>query len=472
MANAFKLCRRKGRVVLVGDVPISIDRADIYRNEIDFRISTSYGPGRYDRSYEEEGLDYPVSYVRWTENRNMQAYLQLIAANKVTPSKLIDKVYPVDEAGEAYQSLKNSDQEKPLAILISYESAVDSIELLKIKKVVVSTGLAKKKGPIQVGVAGPGGFLLGVHLPNMSSLEDMFQIRGIMSRTSHVASSVAMNQRAAYATTDYNELLADSDVDMILIGTRHDTHGEYVLRALEAGKHVLVEKPLALKREELAAIEDFYATSQNEKPLLLTGFNRRFSPALTKLKAMISDRREPMVINYRMNAGRIPLDHWVHGSQGGGRNLGEACHIYDLFTALTGARVTSVQATAVSPTQNVIAGNDNFVATMKFEDGSIATLTYTALGDTSWPKEQMDLYCEQKVYCLDDYVKLSCSGMNDLVWSGGVDKGHKTEIIELANAIQKGNAWPIQLWEQVQATEIAMQVEEAIAAVSKHDLSK
>ena len=258
LGDAFKLCRRKGRVVLVGDVPIQIDRADIYRNEIDFRISTSYGPGRYDRRYEEEGLDYPVSYVRWTENRNMQAFLAMVGQGKVTPGRLIDRTFAVDDAPAAYASLKSGDV-RPLGVILSYDSDDDAFaEMLASRRVLVELGQVRRSGPIQVGVVGPGAFLQSVHLPNMAAMGEAFQVRGVMSRTAHAAKTVATNQRAAYATTDLGELLSDPDVELVMIGAHHDVHGRYVLDALRAGKHVFVEKPLTIDEAELAAITDFY----------------------------------------------------------------------------------------------------------------------------------------------------------------------------------------------------------------------
>ncbi|WP_028880706.1 bi-domain-containing oxidoreductase [Terasakiella pusilla] len=462
LGGAFKLCRRKGRVVLVGDVPIQIDRADIYRNEIDFRISTSYGPGRYDRRYEEEGLDYPVSYVRWTENRNMLSYLSLISDGKVQPSKLIDRQYAIHDAGAAYASLK-AEGERPLGIVLTYTENDDEFQgILSKRTVATRTGLAKKDGPVQVGVVSPGAFLQGTHLPNMSAMSEAYQIRAVMSRTAHAASTVATNQRASYSTTDYSELLADTDVDLILIGSRHDVHGTQVIQALEAGKHVFVEKPLTLDREELAKIADIIEKAGEKAPVLLTGYNRRFAPGVAKIREKLKDRQGPMIIDYRMNAGHIPLDHWVHGKEGGGRNLGEACHIYDLFTALSGSEVEEISALSIVPKEGMLAKNDNFVATIRFKNGDIAKLTYTALGNSSWPKEQMNVYCDQEVYFLDDYNKVIGGKEQEELWSGSSDKGHKAEIAALYEALSGKADWPIPMWQQLQVSNIAFAVEEAI----------
>ena len=323
LALACKLCRRKGRVVLVGDVPIQIDRADIYRNEIDFRISTSYGPGRYDRRYEEEGLEYPIGYVRWTENRNMRAYLSLIEQGRVTPSKFVDATYSIDDAPKAYESLRPDPAggARPLAVLLSYPPRADEAAVLS-RRAPSMHSTPITAGAIRVGVAGAGAFVRSVHLPNMAASGDRFHIRAVMSRTAHNAHNVGNSQQADYSTTDYDELLADKDIDLILIASRHDSHGDYTVRALEAGKHVFVEKPLTLDPSDLDRIEKFYGDNLSGKPLLLTGFNRRFSPAAAATLAALRDRKGPMIVNYRMNAGYIPLDNWVHGKEGGGRESG------------------------------------------------------------------------------------------------------------------------------------------------------
>ena len=468
LALAFKLCRRKGRVVLVGDVPIQIDRADIYRNELDFRISTSYGPGRYDRRYEEEGLEYPIGYVRWSENRNMQAYLALIAEGKVTPSKFVEATYPIDDAPKAYESLRADPAAgpRPLSVLLAYPRRADEATVLS-RRAPSMHPTPVPAGAIRVGVAGAGAFVRAVHLPNMAASQGRFHVRAVMSRTAHTAHNVANNQQSDYATTDFGELLADKDIDLILIGSRHDSHGEYTVRALEAGKHVFVEKPLTLDPADLDRIKQFYGDNSSGKPLLLTGFNRRFSPAATAILGALGERKAPMIVNYRMNAGHIPLDHWVHGPEGGGRNLGEACHIYDLFNALTGARAISTSAVSIAPVEGRYARNDNFIATIRYDDGSVCSLTYTALGSNQWPKEQMEVFCDGVVYALDDYQALTVKGREGLDWSGTQDKGHARELAALGEALTSGGAWPIPLWQQIQATEIAFAVENAVSGAGK-----
>ena len=457
VSTAFQMCRKKGRVVLVGDVGLNLNRADFYQKELDFFISTSYGPGRYDNNYEEKGLDYPVSYVRWTENRNMAEYLRLVGAGSVAVRPLIAATYSVEQATEAYESLK-SEGEKPLMVLLAYPQHQESSTLVR----VVANPTAQPAGAkrIRVALVGAGGFAKGMHLPNLQALADQYHLQAVMSRTGHNAVATAKQFGANYATTDLNQVLQDPDVDAVIIATRHNLHASMVLEALKAGKPVLVEKPLALTQAELDAIQSFYASTTDEPlPLLLTGFNRRFSSYARRIHELVQGRSNPMILNYRMNAGYIPLDNWVHTAEGGGRNRGEACHIYDLFTYLTGSKVVGVEANAIAPKTGHYSRSDNFVATMTFAEGSIATLTYTALGNKDYPKEQLEVFVDGKVLVLEDYKRLTVHGAKAKgIETKFIDKGQKEELASFANALQQGGEWPIPLWQQVQATEISFAV--------------
>lgn len=465
ISTAFRMCRKKGRVVLVGDVGLNLNRADFYQKELDFFISTSYGPGRYDNHYEEQGLDYPVAYVRWTENRNMAEYLRLVAQSKVQVTPLITATYPVEQATLAYEALKDGEQ-RPLMALLSYPPSPSNAPLQR----VVPNPTAQPAGAeqIRLAVVGAGGFAKGMHLPNLQALSASYHIQAIMSRTGHNATGTARQFSANYATTDYQKVLSDPEIDAVLITTRHNLHASMVVEALKAGKHVLVEKPLALTAQELSEIAGFYSAlaASSAAPILLTGFNRRFSPHARRIHELIQNRSNPLILNYRMNAGYIPLDHWVHSEEGGGRNLGEACHIYDLFTYLTNSKVVEVKTQAITPTTGFYSRRDNFVAMMNFADGSVATLTYTALGSKDYRKEQLEAFVDGKVLVLNDYKHLTVSGTKAKgVETKVVDKGHKAQLEAFAQAIQQGSDWPIPLWQQVQATEIALRVEAELAQV-------
>ncbi len=459
VSTAFRMCRKKGRVVLVGSVGLDLDREDLYRKELDFFISSSYGPGRYDPDYERDGHDYPIGYVRWTENRNMAEYLRLVAGGHVTVTPLIHATHRVEDAAEAYASL-TSETPRPLTVLLSYPTATEDRPAARlISNPQVRPGAARA---IRVALVGAGGFAKGMHLPNIQLLSDEYQLRAVVSRTGHNAAATATQYGAAYSTTEFERVLDDPEIDLVLIATRHDLHATLALAALEHGKHVLVEKPLALTREGLDGIIDFYArVSATASPsVLLTGFNRRFSAYGRRIAELTQSRSNPMILDYRMNAAYIAPGDWVHGTEGGGRNRGEACHIYDLFTYLTGGHVTDVQARTIRPATGYYGRADNFVATMGFDEGSLATLTYTALGSKDHPKEQLEVFVDGKVIVLDDYRKLTVAGASSRGLTSQVaDKGQKDELRALARAIRDGGEWPIPLWQQVQATEIALAVE-------------
>ncbi|MGH3072152.1 MAG: bi-domain-containing oxidoreductase [Gaiellaceae bacterium] len=453
--QAMQACRKKGRVVLVGDVGLHLQRSDMYEKELDFLISTSYGPGRYDDVYELEGQDYPIGYVRWTENRNMEEYLRLLAEGRVSLDGLGQESFPVDEAEAAYEALK-SGEAKPLLVLLSYPERDDAE-----RRTTQLRTLAPRPGKIGVALVGAGAFAQGQHLPNLVKLREQYELRAVMSRTGASAKAVAARAEAGYATTDLDQVLADDAIDLVLISTRHDTHAELALRALEAGKHVFVEKPLALTRDELESIEAFYL-DRADAPVLMTGFNRRFSPAAATLRELLEGRTSPLVATYRMNAGYIPLDHWVHGPEGGGRNIGEACHVYDLFDFLTDAEETAVQAQPISPPSRHWAANDNFVATIGYADGSVCTLAYTALGHRDHPKERLDVFADGAVFSLDDYKSLTVDGKPGGWRATTVKKGHAEELEALAKALREGGPWPIPLEQQLQATRISFAVEERL----------
>jgi predicted dehydrogenase/threonine dehydrogenase-like Zn-dependent dehydrogenase len=462
VSTAFKMCRKKGRVVLVGAVGLNLHREDFYPKELDFFISTSYGPGRYDRQYEEEGCDYPLAYVRWTENRNMAEYLRLLAAGRVQIEPLLAAVYPIEEAPQAYASLAQLEA-KPL-VLLSYPAFPESLAPRRL----ISNERARPAGAnrIRLAVVGAGDFAKGVHLPNLRQLSNLYHLQTIMSRTGHNAAAAARMFGATNATTDFQQVLQDSEIDAVLIATRHHLHAAMTLEALRAGKHVLVEKPLALTQEELISIENFYQSAGSGKPvpILLTGFNRRFSRFSRRIKEIVQERNYPVILNYRMNAGYLPLDHWVHTAEGGGRNRGEACHIYDLFTFLIDSQFTRVEVQALQPQGSYYSARDNFVATISFEDGSVATLTYTALGSAQYPKEQMEVFVDGKVLVLDNYQSLKIFGAKARgLESKTIDKGQKEELKALAHAIQQGGEWPIPLWQQVQATQISLDVENKLS---------
>jgi predicted dehydrogenase/threonine dehydrogenase-like Zn-dependent dehydrogenase len=460
VSEAMRACRRKGRVVLVGDVGLQLNRADFYSKELDFLISTSYGPGRYDPVYEEGGQDYPLAYVRWTENRNMEAYLRMLADGRIRLENLTAEPYDVDRASEAYASLRR-EGERPIIALLSYPERSESLNRTVMHRRAKHREAAWSER-IRVALVGAGGFAQGMHLPNLMKLRADYELHCVASKTGSNAKAIATQYEAVYSTTDYEQVLTDSDVDLVLIATRHDLHARMALEALRAGKNVLVEKPLALSEKELIAIEDFFARTPNA-PLLLTGFNRRFSPAMRAVSRVLQATTTPLVVNYRMNAGYIPLEHWTQGPEGGGRNIGEACHIYDLFNYLTQSPLRRIRAESISSQSKQWSRNDNFAAIISYESGSLCTLTYTALGNRAFPKEQMDIFTDGKVISLEDYKSLTVTGGRHAGWkSNSSQKGQLEELEAIAQALRHGMPWPIPLEQQIQATRISLEVERQI----------
>lgn len=456
VSSAFNMCRRKGRVILVGDVGLNISRSDIYEKELDFFISTSYGPGRYDSNYEEKGLDYPIAYVRWTEGRNMSEYLRLISEKRLHVDKLVSDIINIDDANSAYEALSNQ-QNKPLSLLIAYPNSSnnkDSKDIISIKSVTKSIA-----GKVQIGFVGAGGFANSVHLPNLKKMTNHVEIRTIVSKKGYNAKSVGIQFGAQHATTSAINVYNDKDIDAVFICTRHNLHAQAVIEALSAGKHVFVEKPLTTTIDDLNRIKSFFTNNSNT-PILLTGFNRRFSKFILLIKDYIANRMGPMIINYQMNAGFIPENHWVHSEEGGGRNIGEACHIYDLFIFLTDSHPLNIDAYSIIPQNKFYRKDDNFCTIIRFNDGSVATLTYTSLGNALYPKESMQIYVDGMIISLKDYQTLQFYGKSiKNIKSRFVDKGHMKEVSDFIQAVRNNGPCPIPLEQQFLAMDICFKVE-------------
>ncbi len=464
--QAFQMSRRKGRVVLVGVADLSLDREAMYRKELDFVISTSYGPGRYDDTYERKGLDYPYAYVRWTEQRNLQAYIQLLAQGAVRVEPLIEEVFPVDRAAEAYDALRSD--RKPLLVLLSYPKSEmsESAPEVSVGPPMLSVLPCESKGrasrpgmvpewsapsadPLRVGLVGVGSFVQTMHIPNLRRRPDLFVVRAICDQNGLACRKAAKLFRgeAPRIETDFDRLLA-SDIDLVLIGTRHDSHANLSVRALEAGKAVFVEKPMCITHTEFDRIKQ---TLQRTAAPYMVGYNRRFSPAARRIHARVERRVNPLMIHYTMNAGYVPYEAWVHTEEGGGRIIGEACHIFDLFRYLTNAAVESVSVDGLHSARGGARSSDNAVITLKYADGSVATLLYTALGHPSAPKERMEVFSDGQLFVIEDYVRLVAHGV-PLVWAARrADKGHSAELEFLARAVRQDIRFPIP-WEELAET--------------------
>jgi len=452
--QSVKMCRRKGKVVIVGDVAINIEREEFYKRELDVLISTSYGPGRYDNNYEVKGFEYPYAYVRWTEKRNMDEYLKLASEKKLDIDALIEGTFPAESAKEAYEYIKSD--EKPLIVLLEY-----NLESKPENKISFEYKAGEKEGKINVGIIGAGSFTQDVHLPNLEKLKDIFNIYAICSKVGGETESLARQYKAYIATTDYNQILNDENIELVLISTRHNLHAKIAVDALKAGKAVFVEKPMALNNNELLELKEII---EKTKIPYMVGFNRRFSPYSLSVKKLISARTGPLLINYRMNAGYIPKEHWVHNEEGGGRNIGEACHIYDLFNFFTGSEFYSISAHSITPLSEQYLTNDNFSATIKYKNGSVCNLTYTSMGSRVAPKEQMDVYFDGKNLYLNDFKELYLYDARIKLLDKGIkDKGHLNELKSFGEYLKGGGeAQVIPLWQLIQATEISFEVEKQI----------
>jgi predicted dehydrogenase len=457
----MQITRRKGRVVVVGDVGLGARRELMYAKELDLLISTSYGPGRYDASYEEEGLDYPYAYVRWTENRNMHAYLELIAAGQVILDPLTIRRLPVSEAAEAYRILRE-ERPRPYTVLIEYPAANGTCITRQIN---VGVSRPVQVSTVRMAILGAGSFARSVHLPNLQRLTDRYRIEAIVTRHGPQGVAIARQTGARIAGTDYREALADSAVDAVLIATRHSLHAAMVGEALRAGKHVFVEKPLALTQEELHRLEnlvDELYMSPSGCPVVFVGFNRRYSPYAARLRELVAERSTPLHLIYRMNAGYLPLEHWTHGAEGGGRLLGEACHIFDLFRFLVGAPAVEVHAIGVRAARSDVMPLDNFTATMRYAEGSVCSLLYTAQGGRELPKEALELHWDGRSCLLDDYRSLRGFGIKLRLRTRTQEKGHPEELLAFQRAIT-GSLDRRVIWDEaVEVTRTALELDQQV----------
>lgn len=452
LSQAFQMCRKKGRVVLVGVAGMNLRREDMYKKELDFVIATSYGPGRYDDDYEEKGIDYPYAYVRYTEKRNLESYLRLIADGKIDISRIIEKVYPVEKSDEAYESLKAAEN-RPLIVLLKYQEDKATEDFIENKN-----GYSVPQGVIRVALCGAGGFAKGMHLPNLKRMKDKYALYAVQSRTGANAEAIAVKEGAAYSTTDYGRILQDPNVDMVMICTRHNLHADMVIQALEAGKAVFVEKPMAITWDEA---EKVIQTAKKTNVPFMVGFNRRFSKYAEETKKAIKNRKNPLIISYRMNAGYIPQESWIQSEEGGGRIIGEGCHIIDLFNYFTDSKAESISVNQITPKTDHVSRTDNCVITVKYEDGSVCTLTYTGQGSKEYGKEYFELFVDGAVIVMDDYKALKGYGIkvNEMKTMGS-EKGQFEELVAFHGAITHGDGHPIPIWQMEQATKLSIIAQE------------
>ncbi len=440
---ALNICRKRGKIVVVGAVGMNIPRSLFYTKEIDYRISCSYGPGRYDPYYEEYGQDYPFAYVRWTENRNMKAFLQLIAEGKLNCRALTTHTFPITDAVRAYDLITGKTTERYLGILLRYNenSKPEST-------IIVKQSEFKQENDINIGFIGAGNFAQNNLLPALKNCNVGFL--SVSTSTAVNAKSVAERFGFAQASTNSDHIASDPRINTLFIASRHDSHSRYVVEGLRSGKNVFVEKPLAISFEQLDSIKDAIASSKSR---LMVGFNRRFSAPFAKMKEFFANRQGEMVINYRINAGFIPSTHWIHSPEQGGRIIGEVCHFIDCAVFLTEALPISVFATSVSSDNSQMPNPDNVSINLKFSDGSIANIVYFANGSSLLEKEYCEVHCERKSAIMNNFTELDLYSNKHQSFKFDGKKGIAEEVRAFIDAVRSGKPSPISTEEIIKTTE-------------------
>lgn len=437
---AGEIARQRARVVAVGAFGMDIPRRLYYYKELDFVVSRSYGPGRYDTSYEEGGQDYPLGYVRWTAGRNMEGFLDLLAECKLSLDAIITHRFPIERAAEAYELITNKGDKAFIGVLLTYpQSPID--DLVTARKVNTVAG-RQPTGEVKLGVLGAGLYAGTTMLPLLKANKDTVLV-GIASSQGMSASHATRRYNFSYACSGEKQIIKDQQVNTLAILTRHHLHAQQTLAGLRAGKHVFCEKPLAISQRELDEVQK--QVQQPDSPLLMVGYNRRFAPLAVMVKDFIDQRREPLAAYYRVNAGLLPLDHWTQDKQqGGGRLIGEGCHFVDFLIWLVGQLPVSFHVKALP--DNGKYNQDNLVLTLTFSDGSLGTLAYLANGDKTFSKERVEVFAGGRVAVLDDFRKLETvyEGRSKLQRSRfRQDKGHKAEWQAFVKAIKSGSVPPI-----------------------------
>jgi predicted dehydrogenase/threonine dehydrogenase-like Zn-dependent dehydrogenase len=422
VSDAAKMSRKRGRIVLVGVVGLDISRADFYEKELSFQVSCSYGPGRYDDDYEDKGIDYPLPFVRWTEKRNFEAILHSISKGQLNVQDYISEVIELNKFGLIYDNIGES---KKIASILKYDKDSKPTYTVKVDKKTISKSIGK------IAIIGAGNFTKMALLPVLTKIPA--NVKYIVSQGGVNGSELAKKHSIEYSSTDYLEVLKEDNVDVVLITTRHNLHSQMVIDGLKRNKHVLVEKPLALNKEELFAIDTEY---QKSKGTLMVGFNRRFSPHAEKMKGLLGD--SPMNIITTMNAGAIPSDVWIHDLViGGGRIIGEACHFMDLIVYFTGSRIKAVcmNAMGTNPKENT----DNASILLRMENGSTGVINYFSNGSKAYSKERVEVYSQERTLIMDNFKKTDGYGFKGFSkLKTGLDKGHKNQFTRLVNNIESG----------------------------------
>jgi predicted dehydrogenase/threonine dehydrogenase-like Zn-dependent dehydrogenase len=449
---AGSAARKNGKVIIVGAVPTGFDRTNYYKKELDLRMSMSYGPGRGDINYEEKGIDYPVGHVRWTENRNMQSFVDLLSSGVVNVEPLISHSYSLDNAPLAYDMIL-AKNEPFNGIVIQYDETK-----MPNPRVQLSNNKFPKEEP-NVGIIGAGNFAQGTLLPKM---QGHCNFVGVVAGRGNTAKYVADKYKFNYCAESANEIFNDSAVNTVFITTRHNSHAEYIIKGIEHAKHIFVEKPMALNEAELELIVAKYkeAIEKGTARNCMVGFNRRFAPAIKEIKKLFSDEASKSIM-IRVNAGIMPPEHWVNDAEiGGGRIVGEACHFIDLAMFLAGSKIVSVYADAMEDGHNL---NNSAVINLQFKNGSVASINYFSNGNKKMPKEEIEVFCGGVVAKVNDFKSLTIFDKTvRKMRLKGQDKGHSNEVLQFLESISKGLPAPISFDESYISSLVTLKVLQSI----------
>ena len=448
ISQSANMCRKRGRVVLVGVIGLDISRADFYEKEISFQVSCSYGPGRYDEDYETKGIDYPIGFVRWTEKRNFEAVLNALSKKTIDVLPLITERLALKDYQQIYGDMGNP---RSIACILEYDGKADEKSIVNI----ISKTFVGQKGII--GIIGAGNFVSSTMLPVLKKAEA--DIKYIASSGGLSSTTLAKKYDIANSTTDYKEILNDQETDLVIVSTKHNSHAFFVLESMRAGKSVFVEKPLAIKESDFEEIINAY---NKQNITVSVGFNRRFAPLAQKMKSVLGNDNSPKNIIATMNAGAIPANVWVHDMEvGGGRILGEACHYIDLCTYLSGSKVIAVcmNAMGVNPQENT----DNASILLKYENGTNAVINYFANGSKAYSKERVEVYSQERTLVMDNWRKLKGYGFKGFSSaSSKQDKGHFNQFQALIEQQKFGGAPIIPFDEIVNTTKASFAAIESL----------
>ena len=455
--QAATMSRKRGRIVLVGVTGLELSRADFFEKELSFQVSCSYGPGRYDPTYEERGVDYPVGFVRWTEQRNFEAVLDMLSSRQIDMQQLVSHRFPIDQAEEAYRLI--SDSAPSLGILLQYPqgpAGQPDASLARTVAIPATATTATTAAPATIGVIGSGNYATAVLIPAFKAAGARLRVVG----SSGGVTALHAGRKFGFesATTDNAAILGDPAVNAVVVATRHDNHAEMVAAALAAGKHVFVEKPLAIDAPGVAVVEAAQAARPDR--MVMVGFNRRFAPQVQRMHAMLRTLSEPTAMIMTVNAGAIPAEHWTQDPRvGGGRIIGEGCHFIDLLRFLAGSPITGFDATALDMEPGLIR-EDKATITLRFANGSTGTVFYLANGNKSFPKERLEVFAGGRILQLDNFRKLRGFG-----WPGfstmnlwRQDKGQRAMAVAFTDAIARGGSSPIPFAELTEVARVTIDI--------------